>query len=205
VTPSPASAFHICHLIHSHQVFGEYFIELETMFSGLATKVALKKVGLPSNSLSLPKLPDLPNLPWSGSDSPKKPARSSSPSLGEGDKDEKPSNWPAWMTVKNLPLTVQPWLTPVPPPIPVARPPRIGEPAPLDRDRELTFGGGKKVIVIFLRCVGCACMSTRLDFTPISCLGPGFRNALSIYLSLTHGVLPSQTQLRRKCSCSFAP
>ncbi|KAK0656258.1 hypothetical protein B0T16DRAFT_398932 [Cercophora newfieldiana] len=111
----------------------------ETMFSNLATKVALKKVGLSTKSF---------NLPWSDSESSsKKPA--------SGLDSDVPA-WPAWMTVKSLPLTVQPWLTPVPPPIPIAAAPKIGDMAPMDRDRELTFGGGKKVIVIFLRCVGCA-------------------------------------------------
>ncbi|KAK1758667.1 hypothetical protein QBC47DRAFT_441516 [Echria macrotheca] len=131
------------------------------MLSSLATKVALKKVGLSKDSF---------NLPWSDSSSSSKPAaRNSSPGAGGGklttfdssaagkDGGDKSTSWPAWMTVKNLPLTVQPWLTPVPPPIPVAAsPPRVGEPAPLDRDRELTLGGGRKVLVVFLRCVGCA-------------------------------------------------
>ena len=130
------------------------------MFSSLATKVALKKVGLSKDSFSIP-WPDT-----SSTSSSPKPARNSSPgnltATGGFENDGKASAWPAWMTVKNLPLTVQPWLTPVPPPIPVANAPRVGEPAPLDRDRELTFGGGKKVIVVFLRCVGCACTSACL-------------------------------------------
>ncbi|KAK0632178.1 hypothetical protein B0T14DRAFT_23580 [Immersiella caudata] len=115
------------------------------MFSNLATKVALKKVGLPSNSFKIP------DLPWADS---KKSTKPSSPD-GFDSGDQSPS-WPSWMTVKNLPLTVQPWLTPVPPPIPIQALPKIGDTAPLDRDRELTFGGGKRVIVVFLRCVGCA-------------------------------------------------
>jgi len=116
------------------------------MFSSLATKVALKKVGLSKDSF---------NLPWSDASS-KKSTRNSSPGALPGFEDEQSSAWPSWMTVKSLPLTVQPWLTPVPPPIPVATPPNIGAMAPLDRDRELTFGGGKRVMVVFLRCVGCA-------------------------------------------------
>lgn len=115
------------------------------MFSNLATKVALKKVGISGSSFKVP------DLPWANSASPKGNSRPSGP------EDDDQSNWPSWMTVKSLPLTVQPWLTPVPPPIPVANAPRVGEPAPHDRDRELTFGNGKKVIVVFLRCVGCAC------------------------------------------------
>lgn len=65
------------------------------------------------------------------------------------------------MAARNLPLTVQPWLTPNPAAVPVAAScPGIGDVAPLDRDRLLTFGGGRKVLVVFLRCVGCACKST---------------------------------------------
>ncbi|KAF2966899.1 hypothetical protein GQX73_g6661 [Xylaria multiplex] len=49
------------------------------------------------------------------------------------------------------------WLSPVPPPVPVAAEcPKPGDLAPLDRDRRLKFGGGRPVIVLFLRCVGCA-------------------------------------------------
>jgi len=122
------------------------------MFSNLATKVALKKVGLSSNSF---------NLPWSDSSSKKSSTNSSSGAFPGFDDDEQSSAWPSWMTVKSLPLTVQPWLTPVPAPIPVANPPKLGDMAPLDRDRELAFGGGKKVMVVFLRCVGCACKTSR--------------------------------------------
>lgn len=116
------------------------------MFSSLATKIALKKAGISSDSFK---------LPWD--DASKKSSRSSAPPF---DTNDDKSAWPAWLTVKNLPLTVQPWLTPIPPPVAVSPPPQIGQPAPLDRDRELTFGNGKRTIVVFLRCVGCACTSS---------------------------------------------
>ncbi|KAK0730314.1 hypothetical protein B0H67DRAFT_596478 [Lasiosphaeris hirsuta] len=130
------------------------------MFSSLATKVALKKMGLSSDSFNI-------QVPWADSSPSSAPeARKPSKKLtknapagpipGLDDADDKSKAWPAWMSVKSLPLTVQPWLTPVPPPIPVAAAPKVGDMAPLDRDRELTFGGGKRVIVVFLRCVGCA-------------------------------------------------
>lgn len=118
------------------------------MFSSLATRIALKKAGISSDSFK---------LPWD--DASKTSSRSSAPSF---DTNDDKSAWPAWMTVKNLPLTVQPWLTPTPPPVAVSPPPQIGQPAPLDRDRELTFGNGKRTIVVFLRCVGYACTSSHI-------------------------------------------
>ena len=132
------------------------------MFSNLATKLALKKMGLPSDPL---------NFMTSSDPEPRKPKKLSKnappgtvPGLDDIN-DDKSTNWPAWMSVKSLPLAVQPWLTPMPPPIPVAEPPKVGDLAPLDRDRELTFGGGRMVLVVFLRCVGCACMFFSLSFT----------------------------------------
>ncbi|KAK3372327.1 hypothetical protein B0H63DRAFT_292157 [Podospora didyma] len=118
------------------------------MLSSLATKVALKKVGLPSDAF---------NFTWADSDNKKSKKSRKNGLLDEpaGDKVSN-GNWPAWMSIKSLPLTVQPWLTPLPPPIPVAEPPRAGDLSPLDRDRKLNFGAGKKVLVVFLRCVGCA-------------------------------------------------
>lgn len=107
------------------------------MFSSLTTKLALRKVGIKSDTFDF-----------------------SSP-VPKGSKivvEEENTNggWPAWMSPKKLPLTAQAWLSPVPPPVPVAETPKVGDLAPLDRDRQLTFGGGKKVLVVFLRCVGCA-------------------------------------------------
>jgi hypothetical protein len=134
------------------------------MFSSLTTKLAMKKMGISSDAFDFSKV----QSPWGngGDAEPKQkpPRRTRSevppgtiPGLDEEEYDEK-KTWPAWMSVKSLPLTVQPWLSPPPPPIPVAAQcPTVGEPAPMDRDRKLTLGGGRKVLVVFLRCAGCAC------------------------------------------------
>jgi hypothetical protein len=120
------------------------------MFSNLATKVALKKVGLPSDTFDFSS--------WKTESKPSKKITKTQPASGNASSNNS-KTWSEWMSVKSLPLTVQPWLTPRPPPIPVADPPRVGDLAPLDRDRKLACGGGKKVVVVFLRCVGCACKS----------------------------------------------
>ncbi|EFQ36505.1 hypothetical protein CGRA01v4_09261 [Colletotrichum graminicola] len=112
------------------------------MLSSLTTKIALKKVGLNSKSFDF----------GGGSSDTKSKS-------GPGNDDavnDRQGNWPAWMSMKSLPITVAPWLTPPPPPVPVAEVPKIGDLAPLDRDRKLEFGRGRPVLVVFLRCVGCA-------------------------------------------------
>ncbi|KAI1408254.1 hypothetical protein F5Y13DRAFT_194535 [Hypoxylon sp. FL1857] len=112
------------------------------MFSSLTTKLAMRKVGLSSDTLDF---------------SSSKSSKSNDGSVpGLDDLEESNSGWAAWMNTKKLPLTAQAWLSPVPPPVPVAECPKPGDLAPLDRDRQLTFGSGKPVIVLFLRCVGCA-------------------------------------------------
>ncbi|KAK8122189.1 hypothetical protein PG984_010859 [Apiospora sp. TS-2023a] len=107
------------------------------MFSSLTTKLAMRKVGIKSDTFD-----------FSG------PA----PKKGAPEPDENANGgWPQWMTVKKLPLTAQAWLSPLPPPVPIAAEcPKVGDLAPLDRDRQLVFGGGKRIVVLFLRCVGCA-------------------------------------------------
>jgi hypothetical protein len=137
------------------------------MFSSITTKIALRKLGLNSDSLNF-------SLPTTSAPDPKPKKLTKNappgtvPGLDDGyDDDQSSSKWPAWMTVKSLPLTVQPWLSPPPPPVPVAAEcPKPGDLAPLDRDRRLTFGGGRKILVVFLRCVGCACMSYPLPPPP---------------------------------------
>ncbi len=118
------------------------------MMSSLTTKLAMKKLGIPSNILDFSSPASEEPKP-----KPKRLAKDVPPGTNPGLDEEagkEPATWPAWMTVKSLPLTVQPWLAPPPPPIPVAEVPRVGDLAPLDRDRQLTFGGGKKVLVVFL-------------------------------------------------------
>jgi hypothetical protein len=130
------------------------------MFSNLATKVALKKVGLPADTFDFSSWKTSSEGKSSTSKKLTKPQpTATTTATSNGNSNNNNKTWPDWMSVKSLPLTVQPWLTPRPPPIPVAEPPRIGDLAPLDRDRKLggAFGGGRKVLVVFLRCVGCAC------------------------------------------------
>lgn len=127
------------------------------MFNGLATKLAMKKMGIPKNAL------DMSALTGGSSTEPNK-LKKNPP--GEEDADAANANgWPKWMTVKSLPLTAQAWLNPPPPPVPVAAEcPKVGDLAPLDRDRKIEFGGGRRVLVVFLRCVGCACKFFFLSF-----------------------------------------
>ncbi|KAK7985169.1 hypothetical protein PG988_002791 [Apiospora saccharicola] len=66
------------------------------MFSSLTTKLAMRKVGIKSDTFD-----------FSG------PA----PKKGAPEPDENANGgWPQWMTVKKLPLTAQAWLSPLPPP-----------------------------------------------------------------------------------------
>lgn len=117
------------------------------MLSSLTTKLALKKIGLPSNALDFSKL-SAP--PLSSASANKRDANGSIDDGGTG-------NWGSWMSVKSLPLTVHPWFSPPPPPVAVGPVPRIGDVAPRDRQRKLALGGGRRVLLVFLRCVGCAC------------------------------------------------
>ncbi|KAL1895966.1 hypothetical protein Cpir12675_003006 [Ceratocystis pirilliformis] len=116
------------------------------MFSSLATKIALKKSGLPAA---------LPNLDPNPKPRRSKTALASSRENDDGG-DGPAASWPAWMSIKALPLAVQPWFTPAPPPVPIAALPEIGHLAPQDRDHKLLLGDGRNVLVVFLRCVGCA-------------------------------------------------
>ncbi|KAF6834260.1 hypothetical protein CPLU01_05071 [Colletotrichum plurivorum] len=112
------------------------------MLASLTTKIALKKVGLNSKALD-----------FGGGSTDSKSKSSKDDGAGA---DENAGGWPAWMSMKSLPITVAPWFSPPPPPVPVAETPKPGDLAPLDRDRKLEFGRGKPVLVVFLRCVGCA-------------------------------------------------
>ncbi|KAI0551400.1 hypothetical protein F4679DRAFT_138049 [Xylaria curta] len=115
------------------------------MFSSLTTKLAMKKAGLSSDAFDFSKS--------SSSSSAKNGAGGP---LDSAD-DSNSSGWAAWMSTRKLPLTAQAWLSPVPPAVPIAAEcPKPGDLAPLDRDRQLAFGSGRPVIVLFLRCVGCA-------------------------------------------------
>ncbi|KAG8352841.1 hypothetical protein FVEN_g9172 [Fusarium venenatum] len=110
------------------------------MLSSFTTKLALKKAGIPSDILSFPTEKREPNK-----------LRKNPPSPSENDAD---SSWASWMSVRSLPLTVQPWLTPPPAAASVGRVPGIGDKAPVDRTQKLRLG--RRTLVVFLRCVGCA-------------------------------------------------
>ncbi|KAL2212809.1 hypothetical protein CC79DRAFT_1330120 [Sarocladium strictum] len=118
------------------------------MLGSIGTKLALKKLGLPKDPFDFSGFyadPDRePNKL-------RKPRPEDAPDNGD---DE--SAWTSWMSLKSLPLAVHPWLSPPPPPVDVARCPRIGELAPRDGEGRLVFVRGRRTLVVFLRCVGCA-------------------------------------------------
>ncbi|KAK9419402.1 hypothetical protein SUNI508_07377 [Seiridium unicorne] len=113
------------------------------MLSSLTTKLALRKAGIKSDTFDF------------SSPTPKA-SKANGDKSGFDDDESASGGWPAWMSTRKLPLTAQAWLSPIPPPVPVGDCPKAGDLAPLDRDRQLTFGGGRKVVVLFMRCVGCA-------------------------------------------------
>jgi len=129
------------------------------MLASLTTKLALKKVGISSDTFNFSSPTTAPApAPKRKRSSKDAPPPGTIPGLDEKD-DTYGDKWPAWLTVRNLPLSVQPWLTPPPPPVPLGEVPKVGDLAPIDRDRKVTCGGGRLAIVVFLRCVGCACES----------------------------------------------
>ncbi|CAF3573889.1 unnamed protein product [Fusarium graminearum] len=113
------------------------------MLSSFTTKLALKKAGIPSDILSFPTEKREPNK-----------LRKNPPNPSDSDAD---SSWSSWMSVRSLPLTVQPWLTPPPAAVSVGRVPGIGDKAPVDKTQKLRLG--RRTLVVFLRCVGCASVS----------------------------------------------
>ncbi|KAI6781927.1 uncharacterized protein J7T54_005137 [Emericellopsis cladophorae] len=121
------------------------------MLSSLGTKVALKKVGLPSSTFDLST--------WSAP--PTGTARREPNKLRKKQptpEEEAENGWASWMgswNVQSLPLTISPWFAPPPPPVHVARVPNVGDKAPVDSHARLKLGG-KRTLVVFLRCVGCA-------------------------------------------------
>lgn len=138
------------------------------MFSSLSTKLALKKLGLPtSTSKSISSLPGFTDTPTS---------QRERAAAGDDDDASSPAAWPPkWLTAASLPLTAQTWLSPPPPPVPVASAcPNVGQRAPVDPSGKLVLGGGRRVVVVFLRCVGCACtlLSTPLLPPPFSLFLP---------------------------------
>lgn len=113
------------------------------MLSSFTTKLALKKAGIPSDVFDFSEKKREPNK-----------LRKNPPADLD---NETESGWTSWMSVRSLPLTVQPWLTPPPAAVAKGRLPGIGDKAPVDKTGKLRVGGGKRVLLVFLRCVGCAC------------------------------------------------
>jgi hypothetical protein len=113
------------------------------MLSSLTTKLALKKAGIPSDILDFQQQPE-------------------KSSKSNQDDQQPPQSWGSWMSIRSLPLTVQPWLSPPPPSVAVGRVPGIGDKAPVDRERRIVLGGRRRTLLVFLRCVGCACMLSNL-------------------------------------------
>ncbi|KIL88038.1 hypothetical protein FAVG1_08921 [Fusarium avenaceum] len=113
------------------------------MLSSFTTKLALKKAGIPSDILDFSEKKREPNK-----------LRKNPPQ--PSDENDADSGWGSWMSIRSLPLTVQPWLTPPPAAAAIGRLPGIGDKAPLDKSQKLRLGGGKRVLLVFLRCVGCA-------------------------------------------------
>ncbi|KAK0737392.1 hypothetical protein B0T21DRAFT_383375 [Apiosordaria backusii] len=153
------------------------------MFSGLAQKAALKKIGLPSDTFS-----QISNA-FNGDTSPRPPPnklKKSPPTNNNPNDTSNNDNSKSWFSVSSLPLTVQPWFSPPPPPIPVSTPPKIGDLAPTDPDRVLSSqlgssGGNRKTIVVFLRCVGCA--FAQQTFTDLRALSLQHRDLSFIAIS----------------------
>jgi len=126
------------------------------MLANLTAQLALKKVGLSSDSL------DFSYLSGPSDQSRRREPnrqRKRAPQGYEDDYDDGGGGgWSSWvpsLSVKSLPLTVHPWLNPKPPPVAVGRVPSVGSPAPADRDGKLRFGR-QRTLVVFLRCAGCA-------------------------------------------------
>lgn len=130
----------------------------ETMFSSLTTKLALKKVGLPSDTFDLSSW----TLPPADPQQPRREPNKLRKPMPEGyDPNNPDDSWGSWFAGGiGLPLTVHPWLSPAPPPVKVAAVPSVGDLAPVDREGRLRLGGGQRTLVVFLRCVGCACTSS---------------------------------------------
>lgn len=130
------------------------------MFASLTTKLALKKVGLPSDTFDLSSW----TLPSADPQQPRREPNKLRKQPPEGYDPERDESWGSWISGIGIPLTVHPWLTPAPPPVKVAVVPSVGDTAPVDREGRLKLGGGQRTLVVFLRCVGCACNTAFLPF-----------------------------------------
>ena len=158
------------------------------MFSSLTTKLALKKAGLPTDLLNF-------SGPLTTSTSPTKLRKNQPDNI---DQDDGNGGWTNWMSVKSLPLTAQAWLSPPPPPVAIGRVPGIGDKAPVDKSGKIMFGEKKRILLVFLRCVGCACM-----YSPLR-RGNLANNTLSRTKDLSQSPNPCESLQRHKMHRSLA-
>lgn len=117
------------------------------MLGKLSTKIALHKAGLGSLNFSAPTFPS-------------NSTTTSTNSNGKGIGEEQATG--DWTTTNpfakiTVPKALAPWTTPPPAPIDVAPAPAIGGRAPDCKELRMPYGGGKGVVVVFLRCCGCPC------------------------------------------------
>lgn len=117
------------------------------MFSKLTTRIALRKAGLPSNTLSFDQAPP-PTKKSSGAQSELVPFANPFANL------EVPKSWKSWAT-------------PPPPIVGIASPPVIGDKAPSSAKLRVPHNDGRPSVVVFLRCCGCPCMLFPLSLPPI--------------------------------------
>lgn len=123
------------------------------MLANLSTKIALRKVGVKSDTFDFSSLTEPSRRETNR-------LRKKGPPQGWDDDDDN-AGWSSWVpsiNMKSLPLAVTPWLSPKPAPVATGRVPSVGDAAPADRDAKLKLGRGRRALVVFMRCVGCACM-----------------------------------------------
>ncbi|KAJ4386845.1 hypothetical protein N0V93_009743 [Gnomoniopsis smithogilvyi] len=163
------------------------------MFSSFGTKLALKKLGVPKDAIAFASSSPAPSNTSSSNKRDRK-ANAAALAAAENDLDDGPAvAWPPkWMSVKSLPLTAQAWLSPPPPPVPVAAScPAVGSRAPVDRNGKLVVGAGKRVMVVFLRCVGCA--FAQQNFLALRALSTKAQLSNTSFIAVSHSS-PAATQ-----------
>lgn len=111
---------------------------ITTMFSKLTTKIALRKVGIPSNT-------------FNASNFESKPSNPKDPNANELLPFANP------FANLSVPKSWQSWTTPPPPPVEIAPAPVIGTRAPDSVKLRLPGMDGRPTIVVFLRNTGCVC------------------------------------------------
>ncbi|KAF7865374.1 hypothetical protein EAF04_006351 [Stromatinia cepivora] len=118
------------------------------MFSKLTTKLALRKAGLPSNTLSSFSITNLDNGDQ----------KSINPKSGKN--NEPPATWAdtfSNMTSEvNVPKSWKSWGNPAPAIVEVAPAPMVGTRAPSTQKLILPMGDRRACVLVFLRCCGCA-------------------------------------------------